>query len=274
MLLAANMPLNDADKAWVRQEIQNSRKHGVLTYIREWLPFAGVITLLVFIVTQWGDYKEFEGSTVSRELGANERFDAYGKRFDKIESHLGEIDGKLEKLLIRGFPGKTFQEIEKLDQRSFANALPQLSSLLTAPTHAKVAPAVLRSIAQKLQNTDPASPDYWPTALRFIQFASAGLSPDVPPPGSPVYLHVGPANFDLEVHLSHVVVKLDGGGSIKDSTFSNSRIIFTDKPEGMKNVTFTNCVFEMPDFPESPYLQKATQTILASDLKSVSFQGM
>jgi len=270
------MPLNETDKAWVREEIRKTSGRGVLATIREWASLAGGVAVIIFVVTQWGEYKEFKGNTQRSEQEADQKFDAYDKRLDKIDAHLAEIDAKLEKLLVRGFPGKTFQEINTLDRKDFARALLQLSGLLLKPqAHENVAPAVLRGIAQKLQNTDPTVPDYWPTALRFIQFATSGLSPDVPPPGSPVYLRVGAGAFDLSVHVSHVVVKLDGGGSLKDSTFSNSRIIFTDRPVGLKNVTFINCVFEMPDLKEpNLYLEKATQTILASDLKSVSFQAL
>ena len=34
---------------------------------------------------------------------------------------------------------------------------------------------------ERLSRTDPGAHEYWPTVLRFVQFAMAGLSPDVSP---------------------------------------------------------------------------------------------
>jgi hypothetical protein len=71
--------------------------------------------------------------------------------------------------------------------------------------------------------------------------------------------------------ISDAIVLLDGG-ELEDSSFRNSRIIFTNDAVKLKNVTFINCVFDFtaPDNP-SPYLKSTTkELLLASNLNSVT----
>jgi hypothetical protein len=72
------------------------------------------------------------------------------------------------------------------------------------------------------------------------------------------------------VPIKGKVVLLDGG-ELVNTRFENSRIIFTQDPVHLKNVTFVDCVFEMPitDTPSEP-LKRESQQLLASDLRSVS----
>jgi hypothetical protein len=141
---------------------------------------------------------------------------------------------------------------------------------------------VLQGVAQKLLKLSGNSPDYWPTVLKFIQFASAGLSPDVPPhvpppgtrPGLTIKNSILPPGTVKWPPISHQVILLDGG-EISDMQVDHSRIIFTEQPVKMTNVTFVDCVFEMPPTAApNPYLQNASRQLLASDLNSAVIKGL
>ena len=164
------------------------------------------------------------------------------------------------------------------EPRTFAKALPALRKIADEPV-SKVNPprSTLREVAQKLLKVDTSTPDYWPTVLRFIQFASAGLTPDVPPPGTqPQFVSHSrmPPGSVAWPPMSHTVIVLDGG-EVSDLRADHSRIIFTRNPVKMTNVVFTDCVFEMPSLDQpDPFLQQASRTILASDLKEVTFRNL
>jgi hypothetical protein len=106
--------------------------------------------------------------------------------------------------------------------------------------------------------------------LQFIRFASSGSAQaGVPPAGPPNYVFrdsdvtkVGP--------LNGLVVMIDGG-SLLNLRIENSRVIFTGNPVRMQNVTFINCVFELPvSNTPPPFLKKAAQQLLASNFTSIS----
>jgi hypothetical protein len=135
----------------------------------------------------------------------------------------------------------------------------------------KPSPTTLQAVAQKLLNTSEKSPDYWPTVLQFLNFASASISSSLPS----TLVGVNASNTRLnDDTFTGFRITLDGG-EVKDSKFINSRIVFTTNPVRLENVTFMNCVFEMPvtDNP-SPYLQKASQALLGSGLNSGSFSSL
>jgi hypothetical protein len=119
-----------------------------------------------------------------------------------------------------------------------------------------------------LKGADTTVPEYWPTVLQFLQFASRGISPN------------------LQAGLGRLVITNNGGypsfGTIKDkevfldggelgnTRFERCRIIFTARETKMRGVSFADCTFEFPaaEFPSS-YLKSVGQTMLASDLKNV-----
>ena len=157
-----------------------------------------------------------------------------------------------------------------LDKKQFASALPALRKVTEQPV-AKVSPtpSVIEDVSLKLRDVNENTQDYWPTVLQFIQFASAGLSLDVPPPGDPNLLVSYSRGMRFGT-VSRKIVLLDGS-DIVDTRFEHCRIIFTKNPTPLRNVVFVDSVFEFPisDHPV-PYIQKAARVLLASDLKSVS----
>lgn len=107
-------------------------------------------------------------------------------------------------------------------------------------------------IAQRLAHTDEGTPDYWPTAVQFIRFASSKFNPDVPPPGKPTVVFAHNIGFGFSGTYKNRVVLLDGGDLGPNVRFENSRIILTENPMRMRGVQFVNCVFELPDGPTNP----------------------
>ncbi|MBI3895629.1 MAG: hypothetical protein HY313_06830 [Acidobacteria bacterium] len=197
------------------------------------------------------------------------------KQLQPIGERLSKIEGRLLNLAAFQNPGETIKEIAALSPKDFPHSLPALRKITERPV-SEVKPTVdiLRELVEKLRNIDESSPDYWPTLLQFIQFASASFSPDVPPPGKPTSII---SNNTVRVSVRGVkkaIVLLDGG-ELVDSDFENSRIIFTPNPVRMRNVRFTNCVFEIP-LTETPnqYIKSASQQLLASNLQSVSISSL
>lgn len=68
--LENEMPLNDTDKGWIRNEIQITHKRqglGKLSgFFKDWSGFGAAIAILIFIFTQWGNYVEFRTRTSDR----------------------------------------------------------------------------------------------------------------------------------------------------------------------------------------------------------------
>ncbi len=261
------VPLSNADKDWIRQEIQSARRktgwRRVVAWAKEWGGLGAAATIVVgvlstavtvglFAFSEWKQSTEFRVHTEDR--------------LDKIESDLRDLRASQS-------PGRVLKEINALDQTKFSSSLPTLRKVMEQPV-ANVAPTVatLRELAAKLRNTNEQAPDYWPTVLRFIQFASARVSNNVPPPGTPNWTIAFNKGLSFG-SLTYKVVKLDGG-EIASTRFQNCRIIFTENPVSMSNVTFVNCVFEMPmtDTP-SPYLRRISQQLLASNLEEFSITG-
>ena len=202
------------------------------------------------------------------------------RTLEETTKTLEDIQSNLRLLQASQAPKKILQELATLAPHQFIQNLAALRKVAEQPL-AQVAPSaqVLREVAQRLRSINETAPDYWPTVLQFIRFASAGLSPDVPPPGPPTTIVAGNQGFGLVLpKVSHGVVSLDGGYLGDDSSvtqFDHSRIIFTDHPVRMKNVLFTDCVFEMPiSATPNQYLKDASRQLLASDLRSTKISGL
>ncbi len=71
-----DMPLNETDKTWIRQEIQNALKRQgrgkVIGFIKDWSGIGGCVAILIFILLQWTAYVEFRTQTNDR-LGVIEK---------------------------------------------------------------------------------------------------------------------------------------------------------------------------------------------------------
>jgi len=159
-------------------------------------------------------------------------------------------------------PGPVLRELGKLSPRELAKSLAALQRITEQPI-ARVAPdpTTLRDVAVKLSAVGQSTPDYWRTALDYIRWASVGMSPNAPPPGSPASQFNGNTVITNDI-FSGTTVALDGA-SLQNAIFDHCRVIFKGNPSRLQNVTFINCVFEFPvtDQPPAPLRQMGEQLL-------------
>lgn len=252
-LIAEEMPLNDHDRDWIRHQV-NSSLWGAC-----WkLAAALAIPAFFFIYPEWKQMTEFRSGTTTR--------------LDNLDKQIGTLESHVLSIRAEQSPDKVLNEIGSLDQKSFTKALAALKRIVQNPIiETKPDLNLLQQILQKLRQTNESAPEYWPTLLQFLTFASAVFAPpDVPPRGQPPFElshNMGPVSVGS---VDRSVVILDGGNII-DSKFERCRIVFTKNVALMQNVKFIDCVFEMPvTNTPTPFLKKASQMLLASNLKAVS----
>ncbi len=173
-------------------------------------------------------------------------------------------------------PALTLEQISYLDQKAFQHSLQQLRHVIEQSSPAAVVDqATLTSLTGKLRQTDESATDYWPTVLRFLQFASFHMAPKVPQGEQPKAL-----SEILSVGIMRGIREFDktilfDEGFLGNGSFTNCRIIFTQHAVQMQNVKFDVCAFEFPatDAP-SPYLKKVSRILLSSDLGSISIPSL
>jgi hypothetical protein len=170
----------------------------------------------------------------------------------------------------------TLDEISRLDPKAFGLALPQLREAMRAAGSASVSPATIATIGAELRQTGESTPDYWPTAVGFLQFASSHLAPSVLPAGqAPRRLSdILAVGIMRGIRETGKTILFDGG-DLGNGEFIRCRIVFTARPVHMLNVQFKDCAFDFsPDAAPNPYLQEVIRALLASNLQSVSIASL
>jgi hypothetical protein len=192
----------------------------------------------------------------------------------RIDTRMDAMNGILLTLLADKSPRRAFEALGTLQPKQLSDALPALQRITEQPV-AEVAPqpAALREVAVNLRLVNEGSPNYWSIVLGFIRWASNGMSPDAPPPGSPnLELHrFGARPFGA---IRNKIVVLDEV-DIQDGEFDNCRIIFTGKPSVLKRIMFVNCVFEFPitDQPSVP-LKRISEQLLAGGIEHALVESL
>jgi hypothetical protein len=247
------MALNDHDRDWIRLTVAEAlRNHssGWRENLRTFSIPSIAVALLIFAATQWDKYAEFRTHT---------------------QDHLESIDAKLLNLSPVTSIKKTFDDIGALKPKALAEALPALRKVAQQPA-VSVSAQTIRTIGANLAQVSEQTPQYWPTVLLFIESASAGASPSAPPPGATHSSMKDVAGPGIKTAEGERMVL---SGFIKNITFRNDRIIFTDAPVQLSNVVFINCVFEFSQSDTtSPIIQQAGRLLLASDLKDVAIKSL
>jgi hypothetical protein len=147
------MPLNDADRAWVKQEIQTAqRRHGLgkfTGFLKDWSGFGAFVAVLLLISTQWTAYVEFRTNTQDR--------------LTTIEKNLTQL---------------ALQKHASLSQESFEKSLGNLKEVvgMARKENLKVSPDVVESLQSKLADTRESTRDFWPTAASFVSYRSFALT--------------------------------------------------------------------------------------------------
>jgi hypothetical protein len=167
----------------------------------------------------------------------------------------------------------------QMNEAQLAENLPALKKVAERPPSGVQAnKTTISAIAERLTRANKSTPDYWPTVLQFIQFASSSLSSaNVPPRDSPDVVGIFNSSFRGPVmNLDHRIVILSDG-ELQDITIRNSRIVFRGKLIKLKNVVFVDCVFEFePSVRQQqppPYLRQAVEQLLASNFLSIESAG-
>jgi hypothetical protein len=267
------MPLNETDKAWIRQEIQSAHRRagwGKLTgFVKDWFGGAAAITVLVLVFSQFKSYTEFRVHT-------SDRLDRVEDRLDRVENRLDHIESALLTLQASSAPKKVLSELASLPPKSLEKNLSALRVVVQQPAdRVIVGPETLQDVRRNLTKIDQESPDYWPAVLEFIAFASNSLAPNAPPRGTrPTVILKGDVFQGVGIPRSSVVL-LDGG-TLTNERFEDSRIIFTDTPVILRNVTFINCAFEFPTINDEPprFMKEAGRDLLASNLQNSYIPGV
>jgi hypothetical protein len=276
-----DMRLREDDRKWISDEItrqvgrgigaavEEFKPHGLakaVFILRQLGPIATIIAVFVAVIAIAATQFNLANTRLAKQASFETKTD---KRLDDIEGTLKEIQGDLAKQSIISHAS--------LPLSDFKATLPDLSSAITTVQKQNLAlsPMVIDDLRQKFVAVDTTTPGYWPTVLQFLQFASAGLAPaNVPPPGAKPNIRTSFGNWFDHNGVVGATVMLDGGVLVDDH-FENCRVIFTNTPVKMTNVTFVNSIFEFPvSSVPTPYIQHASKLLLASDLKTASIPSL
>ena len=137
------MPLNDVDRAWIREAVREASKPSIAKFFKDWVPAAAVVALLIFAWTKNGEYSEFRGKT---------------------EQRLADI----EKAQAR----QNLTASASLSPESFASNLPQLQADIKTAREKQVSvpPAFINDLSQRFLATDIKASGYWPAAVQFVDY--------------------------------------------------------------------------------------------------------
>jgi hypothetical protein len=255
-----DMPLNENDRAWIRQEIQAAHKRAgwskLTGFLKDWSGVGAALTVVVLLFTQWTAYTEFRVHTNDR---------------------LEDIENALRTLQASSSPKRVLSELATLPPKDLGKSLSALRIVAQQPVaEVKPAPATLQDVQRNLLRVDENAPDYWPTVLQFIGFASTAIAPNAPPHGTPPNITLKNVVASGQVINRRAGVILLDGGILQNMAIEDSRIIFTNNPVILKNVSFINCAFEFPSESDQPpdFIKLAGRILLASNLQNTYISGI
>jgi hypothetical protein len=237
-----------------------------------WAKVSPIISGCALLLALWVAYGNHSATDLKNQISV----EVNGQLKDPLKQ-IGDMSGDIKEIkAILALAGiQAFASVPKSELKA---SLPRLKKSLDFAEQQKisVSPATIKGVQEKLLDVSQDTPDYWPTVLQFLRFASAGLaSKSVPASDRPIaFKSSGTTNLVDHNSFSGMVVLLDGG-LIEDDVFENCRVIFTETPVHLRNVVFVNSVFEfrVSITPPPPYIQQASKILLASKLDSVSFSN-
>jgi hypothetical protein len=253
-------------KGWLR----------VLDVLRHWGILGAVITatvaLVVFLANNTRTHYRDDGAHASEEIAFRTRTDA---NFNNLSAAIARLEADIREL--RGPWRNRLSDLRDADKATFAKSLPDLRKVSEqSPSEVMASVTELDAIRNRLSQTPPTAPEYWPTVMQFLRFASASASaPSLPARLSRLTLRnikFGGTPTGLPLNrIAGADLVLDGG-DLFDAVIANSRVTFTNNAVNLRNVTFVNCVFVFPvsDTPPEQHKQATQQLLAASDLRSVS----
>jgi hypothetical protein len=196
------------------------------------------------------------------------QLEPFHREFETINQDIGRIKDRLH--IAKNTPPTNvpegFRRFAPMNLERFAASLPVLNAELKAATlkQSRPDPETLKILTEKLRHTSETAPEYWPTVLRFISFASVSAK-NVPPEGQPNLTVANNNGFMSLGTVQNKIVSLDGG-DLGPTRFEHCRIIFTEHQVLMRGVEFVECVFQMPSTTSpNDYLKKSARQLLASN---------
>jgi hypothetical protein len=259
-----DMPLNETDKAWIREAIRDANKSqgwgAFKRFVKDWSGFGAAVTILVFAATQWTAYVEFRTTTTDAIKGINRRLDSSADV------------SRLEKI--------TLLPIDKSGAEAARKVITDAKTAsLNIPTD------VVQSVGQKLVEASAIEPAAWQATAAFLDYKSSMNGTAFPVPSlsqwKEVPLPLGPnsgrdlpggppprafikgkaptldtaAVFELigtdvndgqgeEILLAGGTVGLDGI-HMRKVVLRGVHVIYNGGPIQLENVIFVDCVFEM-----------------------------
>jgi hypothetical protein len=143
------MPLNEADRSWIRETIQNAHQvHGwnkLTRLIKDWGATGALVAVLLLAVSQWTAYTEFRVHT---------------------EDRLSVVEGQLAK--------QSLTTHASLPSAEFQATLQDLHSAVATVRKQRlnVSTKIINDLQQQLVATDTNSVGFWPTTGEFINLRS------------------------------------------------------------------------------------------------------
>jgi hypothetical protein len=213
-----DMPLNDADRAWVREAIRTAHERrglGKLTgAVKDWGGTGAAVAILIFFILQWGGYVEFKTAT-------NLKLDHIYKVLDAIQEkqNLTEITARVASIQAQGGipPQHVVKELDTASKIviSAIDKYPQYSEAWRA--------------ASSLVNIRSITPE----ESNIPQDIAAKVGPPIPNQGDcftiPIESHLAPMPPELANHIWMLHVSL-----WHDCT------LYLDNLDGFKNSTLTH----------------------------------
>jgi hypothetical protein len=203
------------------------------------------------------------------------QWNAYTGFRSHTEDRFTDIEAMLRANRAAQYPKKVFNEIISLDKKDFTRNLPALRTVAEQPIWKVAATGSdLHQIFKRLTDTNDSTPEYWPTVLQFLQFASSGLGSKAPPSGPSSIIASNSVFINAkQAFPSDSIILLDGG-SLQNTELLRDRIIFTNNPLKIRNVRFVDCAFELPVLSDpNPYLRQVARQLLASNLGNIESLG-
>jgi hypothetical protein len=232
------MPLNETDKAWVRQEIQAAQKPGGLTgLIKEWSGTGAAVAILISFLLQWNGYTEFRTLT--------------GVRLSNIEKNLEKLNGTIATVQLNQIAGNP------TDPHNIQEAKRVLAS--ARATNTNLDQNVIQATGKKFIEAAQSNPDAWQVALAFVNYRSSdpSLLAEIAEQakhsarirGDGLPCSVGPSWAFKNVIFDNCILRLNKAlepVQFHGVIFSNSTVIYEDGQFTFDRVAFINCTFQLP----------------------------
>ena len=149
--------------------------------VSKWTKAAPIIAACALLLAVFVAYTNHSAGDLKNQIkiGVGAQLKDHLRQFSETESDVRAIKEYLALGGVHSFLSTPKSKSEE--------GLPQLRKSLELVSHTKVdvPPATIEQVRLRLADMKPTSPDYWSTVVRFLQFATTGFSPKVPPPGLP-----------------------------------------------------------------------------------------